>query len=78
MTTFEITIDTSIEGAIKRIVQEELGDISVQIITKDQSHYQIEIDKTVSVSDDQQTKISNSIEKVFADRNKIISSSDWK
>lgn len=40
----EITIDDSIAGAIRRIIEAELGQVPIQITTIDKSKFEIDID----------------------------------
>ena len=44
MMKVEITIDDSISGGIRRIIEAELGQVPIQITGVDQQAYEIEID----------------------------------
>ena len=77
MSSFEITIDRSIEGAITRIIQDELGDISVQITRQDKLRYLIEIEQGVTVTPERKIKIRNSIIDIFDNKGLIVSFQAW-
>ncbi len=40
----EITIDDTIAGAIRRIIESELGQVPIQITTVDKSKFEVDID----------------------------------
>ena len=77
MSSFEIIIDRSIEGAITRIIQDELSDISVQITRNKKSNYLIEIQEGVVITNAQKISIRDSIIAIFDSQNMIVSFQAW-
>jgi len=55
----EITIDDTIAGAIRRIIESELGVVPIQIMTIDKSKFEVDID--AEPTQGQKSKIRNDI-----------------
>lgn len=55
----EITIDDTIAGAIRRIIEAELGVIPIQITTIDKSKFEVDID--ADPTPEQKTNMRNNI-----------------
>ena len=77
MSSFEIIIDRSIEGAITRIIQEELGEISVQITRQDKTKYHVEIEHGISITNAQKLSIRDSIINIFDSKGLIVNFKAW-
>jgi len=55
----EITIDDTITGAIRRIIEAELGQVSIQITRIDKVKFQVDID--ADLTPEQKNKMRNDI-----------------
>ena len=78
MSSFEIEVDRSIEAAITRIIQNELGEISVQITRKNKSKYLIEIQDGVEITNAQKVSMRDSIIAIFDQKGLIVSFQAWQ
>lgn len=77
MSSFEIIIDKSIEGAITRIIQDELGEISVQITRTQKTNYLIEIQEGIEITNEQKILIRDAIISIFDSQGLIVSFQAW-
>ena len=77
MSSFEIIIDKSIEGAITRIIKDELGDISVQITRHNKTNYLITIPDEVPITNAQKILIRDQIITIFDNQGLIVSFQVW-
>jgi len=78
MSIFEIIIDRSLEATIMKAVQDELGEISVQVTCQDKSRYLIKIQDDVELTGIQESSIKNSIITTFEQKGLIVSSQAWQ
>ena len=78
MSSFEIEVDRSIEAAITRIIQNELGEISVQITRKNKTKYLIEIQDGVEITNAQKVSMRDSIIAIFDQKGLIVSFQAWQ
>lgn len=77
MSSFEIIIDRTIEGAITRIIQDELGEISVQITRQQKTNYLIEIQEGIEITNEQKILIRDSIIAIFDSQGLIVTFEAW-
>ena len=77
MSSFEIIIDRSIEGAIRRIIKDKLGDISVQITRQDKLKYVVKIESGIIITTAQKLSLRNAILDVFDAKGLIVSFKAW-
>lgn len=77
MSSFEIIVDRSIEGAITRIIQDELGNIPVQITRQDKLKYLVELESGITITPAQKLSIRNSILSLFDNKGLIATFKAW-
>lgn len=77
MSTFEIIIDKSIEGAITRIIQDELGEISVEITRVNKTNYIVHIQDGIEITNEQKILIRDQIIAIFDSQGLIVSFQVW-
>lgn len=72
MNQFNFTVDNSINSAILRVIQDELGDISVQITASNNKKYLITLPENIEITSAQSSKIKKGIKTIFSSNDKII------